>query len=769
MPIHRTFTTFCDRTMGRVLLVFLCVSTCGIAARADEISIGVSGAVATLADSVEVTFTLEKNSPDVVRGFHMNFQLSPELDLTSGLASIDPGDWLEGFTTSNLQKLDLGGGQYSISWFVLGNPCDQVSGGDLFRMRVSATSSVVTSGTVTVAAIDLFRCDGTRLSVTPGPGATIDIDIPLVDSILDLASAQTKSANGPGGRTAIQLTFTMPVGGHEAFVYRAPFGNYPEYDDAGPGVGAERKVNFQPAAAPTPSGYTADTGAIFTAERGFGWLSPVATTARGLLADDPRDTFARKTNSDPTAVWEHVVPNGDYDVRVSCGDPWTQGSHRVSVENVLFFNGVLTQGGAYADLTKSVTVADGRLSLVIGGVGAPPPLTETKVNFIEIRAAGLVPSGGDAGAPPASPTSFPPGPPWVETNVKVSGAFDTPPQRDFWYYVAFVKDAAGNVSAASQLTAGTLDYHLGDFHDASANCAGDNTIGISDFSFLGSHYGRTLSTLDGFSCLDIGPTSSGTVDGRPLTDNLVDFKDLLIFSLNFGEVAKSVAAPVPAASNRLAVEIGPEDRDGLVHARITGTGNGVVQALSLELDWNAHAVQPVDARAGAWLEQQHGVVLVPRPGTVDVALLGRREIALAGEGVLANVVFRRVGPGDPAIRIASIEARDAGNRRLEVALGAGPLLPAPRHSRLLGAHPNPFNPSTRIAFRVEAPGGVTVSIYTLAGRRIKTLLATRLDIGAHELGWDGTDDRGARVASGVYHVRLVSEGGVDARPIVLVK
>jgi hypothetical protein len=89
---------------------------------------------------------------------------------------------------------------------------------------------------------------------------------------------------------------------------------------------------------------------------------------------------------------------------------------------------------------------------------------------------------------------------------------------------------------------------------------------------------------------------------------------------------------------------------------------------------------------------------------------------------------------------------------------------------LLGVNrPNPFNPTTTIRFIVPADGQVDLAIYDLSGRRVKTLVSTRLDAREYERTWDGTDDAGRRMASGVYFCKLSTAGGVDERKLVMVK
>lgn len=69
-------------------------------------------------------------------------------------------------------------------------------------------------------------------------------------------------------------------------------------------------------------------------------------------------------------------------------------------------------------------------------------------------------------------------------------------------------------------------------------------------------------------------------------------------------------------------------------------------------------------------------------------------------------------------------------------------------------YPNPFNPETRISFRLASPGQATMTIFNLKGQVIRTLVNQRLAAGEFSLVWDGTDESGQTVASGIYLYRL---------------
>ena len=83
--------------------------------------------------------------------------------------------------------------------------------------------------------------------------------------------------------------------------------------------------------------------------------------------------------------------------------------------------------------------------------------------------------------------------------------------------------------------------------------------------------------------------------------------------------------------------------------------------------------------------------------------------------------------------------------------------------------PNPFNPSTSIAFAVAHPGKVTLRIYDARGSLVKTLVNERLEAGAYRSRWDGRSDHGSRLASGVYLYRLQQDGQVLSRKMTLLQ
>jgi hypothetical protein len=83
--------------------------------------------------------------------------------------------------------------------------------------------------------------------------------------------------------------------------------------------------------------------------------------------------------------------------------------------------------------------------------------------------------------------------------------------------------------------------------------------------------------------------------------------------------------------------------------------------------------------------------------------------------------------------------------------------------------PNPFNPTTTISFTLPAREQVTVSIYDANGRLVRTLLNESRDYGTHSVTWDGRDDAGSTVGSGVYFYRLSAGKYSESKKMVMLK
>ena len=84
-------------------------------------------------------------------------------------------------------------------------------------------------------------------------------------------------------------------------------------------------------------------------------------------------------------------------------------------------------------------------------------------------------------------------------------------------------------------------------------------------------------------------------------------------------------------------------------------------------------------------------------------------------------------------------------------------------------YPNPFNPETRIEFSVPKRASVRLAIYNLGGQLIRTIVDRPFQTGSFSVTWDGRDDSGRAVASGVYLYELKTADTRIAKRLTLLK
>jgi len=97
------------------------------------------------------------------------------------------------------------------------------------------------------------------------------------------------------------------------------------------------------------------------------------------------------------------------------------------------------------------------------------------------------------------------------------------------------------------------------------------------------------------------------------------------------------------------------------------------------------------------------------------------------------------------------------------------ILDVPSDYVLKGVSPNPFNPVTEIAYGLPEDGRVALRVYNVAGKLVRVLVDGEVDAGYHAAIWDGRDDRGEAVSSGVYFCRMEAVGFEEAAKMVLLK
>jgi hypothetical protein len=157
---------------------------------------------------------------------------------------------------------------------------------------------------------------------------------------------------------------------------------------------------------------------------------------------------------------------------------------------------------------------------------------------------------------------------------------------------------------------------------------------------------------------------------------------------------------------------------------------------------------------------------------LPLAPAGPDSFAAALPGAAAGTTLEYYLAAADAAGIAALHPAAGAAAPLRVVIAGAPTgaadLPAAR-TALLAVLPNPFNPRTEIRYTLARAGHATVRLHDARGAVIRTLLAADLPAGAGAVIWDGRDDAGAPVASGVYLCRLATDGFAQTRRLTLVR
>ena len=104
-----------------------------------------------------------------------------------------------------------------------------------------------------------------------------------------------------------------------------------------------------------------------------------------------------------------------------------------------------------------------------------------------------------------------------------------------------------------------------------------------------------------------------------------------------------------------------------------------------------------------------------------------------------------------------------------ISLKGNPALAIPKVFALAQNYPNPFNPSTEMSYDLPTPGNVRLDIFNILGQNVKTLVNEYQDAGTYKVTWNGDDNTGSSVASGVYFYRVSAGEFKDIKKMVLMK
>jgi hypothetical protein len=378
------------------------------------------------------------------------------------------------------------------------------------------------------------------------------------------------------------------------------------------------------------------------------------------------------------------------------------------------------------------------------------------------------------GFPPTITSDFQ-GPHDIGTNDYVYETIGLP---GIYFMSVFFKDMGGNWSTDA-LKVATQNYYGGDFELWGG-------LRIDDYLTLANSYFSSDSKGSYDDVCDIGPTNTGWIDGYTLKDGHINFDDLYIFTFNYDyhvlatkgksslEPMPLPKMPVPAGALVVSAEIPERFMAGDEFETIIRVDDpAVIKLMSLSLKYDSEMLEAVAIEQGDMFDQETALQLNRITGSsidIDGTILGS-DVAFVGSEI-ATIKFHALASGtfefsEPEIRIVNDAAEE-----IEVTFSNvfNRVETVPNRFALSQNYPNPFNPSTNVDLALPAACDWRVDIFNVVGQLVRSYDGYG-EAGVVTITWDGTDQYGGSVASGIYFYKAVADNGrfTQTRKMVLMK
>jgi outer membrane protein assembly factor BamD (BamD/ComL family) len=118
------------------------------------------------------------------------------------------------------------------------------------------------------------------------------------------------------------------------------------------------------------------------------------------------------------------------------------------------------------------------------------------------------------------------------------------------------------------------------------------------------------------------------------------------------------------------------------------------------------------------------------------------------------VIFMKAAIGDISVKNAPKLPKLSGENPDSTQSTEFATVQLPKEFRLVGNFPNPFNPETSIVYELPAAGEIKIEVFDIRGRLVYTLINAQIPAGTHRVRWNGVNETGQPVASGVYYYRI---------------
>jgi hypothetical protein len=316
----------------------------------------------------------------------------------------------------------------------------------------------------------------------------------------------------------------------------------------------------------------------------------------------------------------------------------------------------------------------------------------------------------------------------------------TPYQEDFADFIAFAR--------AFETVEGDANYN------PRADANGDKEIGFPDFVEFAKAYNRTAveQSADGVTWAPIPVSKPVVAPAKPgVNEN--------------AELSLKLGSDRVLTGQTISVDVSLANLEAL-------------QGYGFELIYDSEKFEFVGSAAAEddLLKSAGGETPLffeyAEPGRVTVANAIVNGGSVSGGGAVATLTFKVLREFEDNARFEVADGLVVDPSALTnqvVVLGALDIQSTPTEFSLLQNFPNPFNPETTIKYNLAEGADVHLRIYNIVGQVVRTLVAERQSAGRYQVRWEGTDDRGMTVSSGIYFYQISTGKFQDVKRLMLLK
>ncbi len=283
----------------------------------------------------------------------------------------------------------------------------------------------------------------------------------------------------------------------------------------------------------------------------------------------------------------------------------------------------------------------------------------------------------------------------------------------------------------------------------------DGVVGFDDFFLF----------ADNFGLMEGNPSFNPLFDFNG--NGAVDFDDFFVMADNFGlPSGKLIPDAQILGPMALRLDKGVESPE-ILEVKPYWTGDAPLRGYVLALEFDPQILsfrqfQPrIEEASLPW-------VVEDQPGRlVFAAGLASEQPAFSGD--LGTLTFNRLSPQKTLLRANGAIGYHTKTIEALEPPAALDLAALPKTYALYPAHPNPFNPETTLPFYLPTRGQIRLRIYDLLGQPVRTLVDDAFPAGFHQQVWQGVDDQGQTVGSGLYLVEMRAQDWRQIHKIMLLK